>query len=191
MSMDRLKHRIPLAIPGREPGPKESRWLEALEASAEPLAPEGIPGTLPEGGGWLLMTGECFRNIPPGTWLKLARSPDPWALLVLFDDPSGEDPQVVALSPGYPEELSQAGSRLGYPDLRSGYLNHRGLLQGLSRHRHDVNNALAAALAETQFMLMDAPPDSEMAQGLALVEEQLRRIRDLVAELTSLRLPRP
>lgn len=190
MSTDRPSHRISLIIPGRAADPEESLLLQVLKPSAEPLTPEEIPGKLPKGGGWLIVSEQSFRKIPSGTWLDLACIPDPWAVLVLLEDQEDQGSQVVALSPGYPELLPETASRLRNPDVRSGYVNHRSLLKDLSHHRHDVNNALTSALAETQFMRMDAPPDSEMAEGLELVEEQLRRIRDLVAELTSLRVRR-
>lgn len=192
MSTDRPTHRISLIPPGRDLDVEESRLLHVLNPSADPLAPEEIPGNLPKGGGWLIVVERIFREIPTGTWLDLARSPDPWALLILSGSmESGEmEARAMSFSAGYPEPLTETASRLRNPDVRSGYVNHRSLLQDLSHHRHDVNNALTSALAETQFMRMDTPPDSEMAEGLELVEGQLRRIRDLVAELTSLRVRR-
>lgn len=50
----------------------------------------------------------------------------------------------------------------------------------LSRLRHAVNNALTSALAETQFALM-GEVDDETRSSLAVVEAQLKVIRDTVA----------
>ena len=67
-------------------------------------------------------------------------------------------------------------------------LELRYLLAWLSRARHDINNFLTVAMAETQLALMDVA-DPSMRAGLESVEEQIRRIRDLVAELRVLRPP--
>lgn len=58
----------------------------------------------------------------------------------------------------------------------------------VARVRHDINNPLTSALAETQLLLMDHP-GGEIAESLEQVQEQLRRIRDLTAELST--IPRP
>ena len=54
-----------------------------------------------------------------------------------------------------------------------------------------MNNPLTAAVAEVQILLMDAAENPEAQEGLLVVQEQLRRIRDLVAATGHLRLPRP
>lgn len=64
------------------------------------------------------------------------------------------------------------------------------ILSFVARARHDINNPLTSALAETQLLLLDVE-DAETRAGLETVEEQLRRIRDLVAELQALPRPRP
>jgi hypothetical protein len=51
-----------------------------------------------------------------------------------------------------------------------------------------VNNPLTAALAEVQLLRMDHPPGTEEGEALAVVEEQLKRIRDMVAELAAYRV---
>ena len=60
------------------------------------------------------------------------------------------------------------------------------LLRIASRARHDINNPLTAATAETQLLLMDVE-DGEVRTALEAIEEQLRRIRDLTAGLTRVR----
>ena len=58
----------------------------------------------------------------------------------------------------------------------------------VARARHDLNNFLTAAMAETQLALMDVA-DPGLREGLEAVEEQLRRIRDLVKEMRAVRAP--
>lgn len=55
------------------------------------------------------------------------------------------------------------------------------ILQGVARARHDINNPLTAALAETQLLLMDAR-DAQLRESLEVIESQLRRIRDIAQE---------
>ena len=64
----------------------------------------------------------------------------------------------------------------------------RHVLAQVARSRHDINNPLTSAMAETQMALMDAH-DPALREGLETVEEQLRRIRDLVGALRNLRAP--
>jgi hypothetical protein len=49
--------------------------------------------------------------------------------------------------------------------------------------RHQINNPLAAALVEVQLLLMDAP-DDETRRAVGVVEDQLRKIKALVASLS-------
>jgi signal transduction histidine kinase len=56
------------------------------------------------------------------------------------------------------------------------------LLDRLRTVRHEINNPLAAALAEVQLQLMDAP-DDETRRAFGVVQDQLRRIKALVAAL--------
>lgn len=62
------------------------------------------------------------------------------------------------------------------------------ILEYLGRARHDINNPLTAALAETQLLLMDVA-DPRVRQSLETIQGQIRRIRDLVAEMDVLRPP--
>jgi signal transduction histidine kinase len=67
-------------------------------------------------------------------------------------------------------------------------LELRHVLARVARGRHDLNNPLTSAMAETQLALMDAK-DPEIRAGLETIEEQLRRMRDLIASLRSIRTP--
>jgi hypothetical protein len=67
-------------------------------------------------------------------------------------------------------------------------LELRHVLTRVARARHDVNNPLTSAMAEAQLALLDVEQPG-IREGLLVIEEQLRRIRDLVAALRVLRPP--
>lgn len=103
---------------------------------------------------------------------------------VLVRDEGGE---VVArtLSLGYPHPVTEtAATATG--DGTSTLLELRGVLREVARIRHDINNPLTSALAESQLLLMDVR-DEELRQAIETVLEQLRRIRDLVGGTVHLR----
>jgi signal transduction histidine kinase len=86
-----------------------------------------------------------------------------------------------------PEALAEhlageAGRRVALVDLPEA-------LRQIARIRHDVNNPLTAGMAEIQILLMDTEDDPEASEALLVVQEQLRRIRDLLASTRHLRLP--
>lgn len=161
--------------------------LEEAGFRLRSMAPEEIPAGLPAGGGWLLVSGDGDPELLGRTLVGLSASADPWTVLVPEAGPLGL--RLRSYSPGYTETPEGAVQRLRSGEIEAGFLGHRQLLDELSRIRHDTNNALTSALAEAQFMRMDAPAEGELVEGLRLVETQLKRIRDLVAELATLRAP--
>ena len=162
------------------------RAASALAQDFQELDSGSLDRPLPQGGGWLLL--------PPGTppallaraILGAAESPDGWGVLLFLE--VGEELQVLPLSAGFPESVQAAAERTVADGLERGYLDHRHLLEGLGRIRHDINNALTSALAETQFMRMDVGDHSELDGGLSVVETQLQRIRQLTASLAAVRV---
>jgi signal transduction histidine kinase len=64
------------------------------------------------------------------------------------------------------------------------------LLARVAKARHDINNPLTSALAESQLLLLDVQ-DDRVRQAVETIQRQVRRIRDLVAELEALRQPTP
>ena len=64
----------------------------------------------------------------------------------------------------------------------------RHVLARIARSRHDLNNPLTSAMAETQLALMDSAEPS-VRTGLETIEQQLRRMRDMIASLKALRTP--
>ena len=86
--------------------------------------------------------------------------------------------------PVAPEALARW--REGAEDAEVFELRH--VLRRVARARHDLNNPLTSALAETQLALLDAQ-EPTVRTGLETIEEQLRRLRDLIQGLRALRPP--
>jgi signal transduction histidine kinase len=101
---------------------------------------------------------------------------------------SGNDPVTVrTVSVGYETELDGVGRFVGHVgDGAEDLLDLHRVLEEIARARHDINNPLTSALAETQILLLDAP-DGEMRESLETIQTQLRRIRDLVATTRHMR----
>ena len=109
-------------------------------------------------------------------------------MAVLVERPSGESPaRAVPISIGWPASGGEL-LRWASGDRGADVLELRHVLDRIGRSRHDINNPLTSAMAETQLALMDAT-DPVVRAGLETIEEQLRRIRDLVADLRAFRPP--
>lgn len=186
MSKPSESHRLLLFGPEDGVGRRDREVLDALGVTDTLQAPERIPGSLPDGGGWIVVPAGASREAVAALVVGLSRSVDPWSLLLLTHE--GDETRVLPISPGYVQEPDEVAARVRGDGMEAGYLGHRRVLTDLGRIRHDVNNALTAALAETQFMRMDAEDGSEQREGLQIVEDQLQKIRALVAELTALRV---
>jgi signal transduction histidine kinase len=102
-----------------------------------------------------------------------------------------EDGAVSALpiSMGYLQSLDDV-LNAARPDSVAPVLELGVVLRHVARARHDINNPLTSALAETQLLLMDVD-EGELRESLETIQRQIRRIRDLVAELSVLRPPAP
>lgn len=64
----------------------------------------------------------------------------------------------------------------------------REMVEFVRKVRHDANSPITAALGYVQ-LLLDEPvaQDAEVKESLEVVEEQLRRLRDIVARLKEVR----
>jgi signal transduction histidine kinase len=121
------------------------------------------------------------------TYAAASPAEAPW-LPVLVERASGGGPgRAIPISLGWStsaEELSRWAA--GEEDPKVLELRH--VLARVARARHDLNNPLTSAMAETQLALLDAT-EPAVRSGLETIEEQLRRIRDLVAGLRVFRPP--
>lgn len=186
MSMSRSSAVYLIRVAGVDWPEEVLRALGETELEPRPLDAGELTRELPEGGGWLLLPPDTPAVLLGDLLVELSGVGDPWG--VLRANEVGEGFEFVPLSAGYPVSLEEGTARVGSEGLESGYLSLRHVLADLSRLRHDANNALTSALAEAQFMRMDSEEGSELREGLTLVEQQLKRLRDLVGELAGLRV---
>lgn len=102
----------------------------------------------------------------------------------------GSPPEIQVLSVGHAEALEEVARAASDLEANRGaLLELREILQEVSRARHDINNPLTSAMAEVQLLLMDVG-EGEVREGLDVIQTQLRRIRDLVADTGHIRAPR-
>ena len=62
-------------------------------------------------------------------------------------------------------------------------------LDTIAKARHDLNNHLTSALAEIQLLLMDVSCD-ELKESYEVIQEQLRKMRRVVASTAHLSPPK-
>jgi signal transduction histidine kinase len=116
---------------------------------------------------------------------SVAQGRGEWLPVVLEEGDCGEL-GVRPLSLGYAHEIEETvAANTPDPD-RPLVLEFRRILDEISHARHDLNNPLTSALAETQLLLMDIT-EGEAKESLEVVQRQLRRMRDMIRELSPLR----
>jgi len=167
-------------------------------------ADSGLDGLIP---GWKPIRVEhagALRDLPPGLLLLpvgqgadrvlaalavAAQGPSDagWLPVLVEAGPSGGPALLLPVSIGWASDPAELARWLGGAEDAQ-VLELRQVLTRVARGRHDLNNPLTSAMAETQLALMEVQ-DPAIRQGLETVEEQLRRIRDLVAGLRALRPP--
>lgn len=129
-------------------------------------------------------------DVSPEETLKLVRAvaerDGTWVPLVLESDAAAGGPIARTLSVGFPLVLDELLDRVD--EAEKPILELRSVLRFISRARHDINNPLTSGLAETQLLLMDVE-EGEIRESLEVIQDQLRRIRDLVASLSVLKQP--
>jgi signal transduction histidine kinase len=172
------------------PGPSSDRIREALR-DLEPLTVvPSVDALLSDSGfepGWLFLSPDLPFEEAASLLVELGERGGDWSPVALVER-EGEL-RALPVSPGFTEPLDEAVERLRRSGPDAALLSFRHTLGVLSRIRHDINNPLTAALAETQLLLMDHAHGSNTGRALRTVEEQLNRIRDMVAGLRALRPP--
>ena len=109
----------------------------------------------------------------------------PW-LPVLVEPGANGEPRARPISLGWPVAPGElARWTQGEPAL---VLELRYVLARVARSRHDLNNPLTSAMAETQLAQMDAS-EPQVRAGLETVQQQLKRMREMIAGLKVLRPP--
>jgi len=137
--------------------------------------------------GWVFLPPQVEGGFRDALLRRVAMSSVEWAPLFLLQ--SEEGLLVLPALVGFPLPLQQALPTLELPGTGPALLSFRLGVRELARIRHDINNPLTAALAETQLLLMDVTGEEEV-EALRVIEHQLRRIRDLTAELAAFRVPK-
>jgi len=110
-----------------------------------------------------------------------------WAVVRLQADSGSGDLIGQPVTVGYRQSLDDLIAAMD-PAAPAPLLELGVVLRHVAKARHDINNPLTSAMAETQLLLMDVE-DAEVRESLETVQHQIRRIRDLVADLSVLRPP--
>jgi signal transduction histidine kinase len=166
------------------PGALRDACLSSLPGRAElvepPLRPEALVARLP---GVVLLDASGVDAEELVAAADALRGPE-WVLAVVD---GGEPPSIRTVSSGTPCDLGDVSRHVdGVSEGAAALLELHGVLAEISRVRHDINNPLTSALAETQILLLDVP-EGELRDSLDTIQTQLRRIRDLVAATRHLR----
>lgn len=130
-------------------------------------------------------------DLPPSHRLDLLEGqrhrPEPWSVLLVREE--GEELKVRSLSLGVAQRLEDVAEMAVDPEGKGPALELHWALRVVATARHDLNNPLTAGLAEVQLLLMD-DHGPEVNESLAIIQEQFRRLRDMVADLARLRVPK-
>lgn len=181
MSTPPLAPPLVVALPE---GPLRERVCQALQGVPELRSTGHWSDVVTEGeahGAVLVDAGMAPEEL--GRLLqRMTALPGAWAAVLVASDPEGRL-LCTPISPGFPIPLADAGKGEG------GVGGQRYLMRSLSRARHDLNNPLTSALAEVQLLLLDGDSDPGLSESLDIVQQQLRRIRDLIIGLSRFRPP--
>ncbi|HSW30457.1 MAG TPA: histidine kinase dimerization/phospho-acceptor domain-containing protein [Longimicrobiales bacterium] len=140
---------------------------------------------------------EALGGMPPGIVLVDERGPDPLAWAPILPAGGGwtlcavagagdRDVTVRTVSLGAPGSLHELAEAVRGGHAHGCLLDLHAVLSEVSRMRHDLNNPLTSALAEVQLLLLDGGggPDEE---SLRVIQDQLRRLRDMLLATRHLR----
>jgi signal transduction histidine kinase len=161
------------------PGGRLSSVATALAGAAESMAAEGSAAALAQRRPGIVILDAHKMRVDELVGLLSALLPEGrWTVALATED---EPPRVRTISLGAPDTLGDVQRHTANPASTPGcLLDLNRALAEMSRVRHDLNNPLTAAMAETQLLLMDAAED-EARESLEAVLQQLRRIRDMLA----------
>lgn len=182
--MDRSTPRYLLAPPGSVPDPLRAELAGSgtlYEVDSVELLLSGADGGPTHPPGWIFLPPSTSPDVIVRLLGRLAGEPADWFPLQLVEEAGGWT--ALPLSTAKPQPLVQVMEAIEGVGKPAGLYSYRAMMGVVSHVRHDINNALTAALAETQLAQLDVEPGTEMETGLQTVESQLRRIRDLVADL--------
>lgn len=125
-------------------------------------------------------------SVPAGDALGLLRDladdRTPWIVALVEDAADGVELRTLSL--GWSRSLDDIAAWVeGEGDAP---LELRHVVRRVARTRHDINNPLTSALAQTQLLLLEHG-EGEVGEDLRDVETQIKRIAELVASTASIR----
>jgi signal transduction histidine kinase len=171
------------------PGPDRDQFLTSLPGDPPELfdSVEGFQGR--EGEDWgIVILGP---GLPPGESLAFlagqAFEEAPWSALMAWEEEGVYSLRPLAMGRPTPQEKVQEVRM--EPEENGPILELHWVLRVVARARHDLNNPLTSGLAEAQLLLMDEHPP-EVKDSVETIQEQYRRLRDMVADLSRLRAPK-
>jgi signal transduction histidine kinase len=109
-----------------------------------------------------------------------------WLPVLVESDADGEV-RARPVSIGWPAQAAEL-ARWAEGEMSADVFELRHVLERVARGRHDLNNPLTSAMAETQLALLEAS-EPEVRAGLETIDQQLKRMRDMIAALKALRAP--
>jgi len=156
---------LPAAVASLEGVTLVAPSLEAL-GPLEALAP-----------GLILIVADGAEAEPAllGAAHHVSRS-DGWRLALL--DAGAGTCRSLTLGPLRP--IAEALRARTHPTENGVALDQKSALAEMAKVRHELNNHLTAALAETQLLLMDVTND-ELEESYEMIQEQLRKMREAIA----------
>lgn len=179
---------LPLIIVA-PPGTGRDRIVTALRSGEPEVLDTPEPVLARDGEGWGVMV--LGPELPAQEVLDIlghqARAVLPWVVLMAEEGAEGLALRPVSLGPPTsPERVLEVSDD---PEAFGPILDLHWVLRVIARARHDLNNPLTSGLAEAQLLLMDEHPP-EVRESLETIQEQFRRLRDMVADLSRLRVPK-
>ncbi len=180
---------LPLVLIVPEGGPDQELPATFSEPSPTVVASvaEFLEGEWEEWGVVVLGRGGREEDLHELLVHQLDRDP-PWVILTVEE---GEDgPCFRPVSMGYPLSSRGVLDVLGDPEGKGPLQELHWALRVIAKARHDLNNPLTSGLAEVQILLMDEHPP-EVKESLDTIQDQFRRLRDMVADLTRLKVRKP
>lgn len=181
-----IKHALYVVSP---PGPSRDSLLAALGGEAVPFDSVEALGALGDlSPGVVLVDSSAVSAGEALTLASLAATSGPGWCVALMRNGVGET-NVQTISIGPKDSLEEVGAFARDPSgHRQTLLELRRVLRDAGQLRHDLNNPLTVALAQTQVLLMDDHGD-QVREPLEAIQAQLCRIRDIIVAAKHLRTP--
>lgn len=171
------------------PGPTRQDLLAALGTDTVVFdAAEAVGDLTAREPGVLLLDPSVSSDDVLALAVRAAAAGPQWCVALIRDAGDGTT-SAQTVSVGLVDTLDHVAAFVSDPTAHADrLLELRRVLSDAGRLRHDVNNALTVALAETQILLLD-PHEDEVREALEMIQAQLRRIGEMTTSTGHLRLP--